>query len=228
MSNNIEPTVGRVVLYRPNDGSDSDVRHAATVACVTGAAGSPEGVTYQVSLGIIDSRGAPYKRQDVSLVCFDKTPEAGEAEWMEYQKNQVSAGSCGGIDISQMGDGDKEPDQGIPSIEAIAEKCHEANREYCQSIGDKSQLAWEDAPKLLKASVLNGVEIVLSNLDISASESHDNWLAYKSIEGWKYGKKKNVKKRLHPNMVAYSDLPEDQQRKDEIFLQTVRDCVAGK
>jgi len=34
----------------------------------------------------------------------------------------------------------------------IAKVCHEANRAYCESIGDNSQLSWEDA--LFKAIVM--------------------------------------------------------------------------
>ncbi len=31
------------------------------------------------------------------------------------------------------------------NAETIAKVCHEANRAYCQTIGDNSQLAWEQA-----------------------------------------------------------------------------------
>ena len=31
-------------------------------------------------------------------------------------------------------------------IELIAKVCHDVNRAYCKSVGDDSQVSWEDAP----------------------------------------------------------------------------------
>ena len=72
-------------------------------------------------------------------------------------------------------------------IELIAQICHEANRDYCDSIGDYSQLAWNDAPEWQKESAMNGVKFNLENPDSPPSANHDSWLDEKEKNGWKYG-----------------------------------------
>lgn len=108
------------------------------------------------------------------------------------------------------------------SVEDVAEACHEANREYCASLGDDSQPAWDDAPDWQKASARNGVIAVLSHPDMTPEDSHNNWLAEKDADGWTYGETKDPQAKTHPCMVAYHELPEEQRRKDELFIETVR------
>ncbi len=44
------------------------------------------------------------------------------------------------------------------TIESIAKICHEANRAYCATIGDASQLPWEESPDWQRQSAINGVK----------------------------------------------------------------------
>lgn len=44
------------------------------------------------------------------------------------------------------------------SIQGIARVCHEANRGYCISMGDKSQLPWDEAPAWQRGSAVQGVK----------------------------------------------------------------------
>ena len=109
----------------------------------------------------------------------------------------------------------------IPTIEDVAEACHEINRAYCQAIGDNSQPAWKDAPEWQRSSAINGVKFHLANPGASPSASHESWLAQKTAEGWKYGPVKDADKKEHPCFVLYSDLPNEQKAKDYLFKQTV-------
>lgn len=103
----------------------------------------------------------------------------------------------------------------------IAKVCHEANRAYCQTIGDNSQPSWEDAPAWQKTSAENGVKFHFTKLDSGEipmpSESHDAWLKQKADEGWKYGPVKDIEKKEHPCFVPYEQLPLEQKMKDYIF-----------
>jgi len=107
-------------------------------------------------------------------------------------------------------------------IEEIARICHEVNRGYCHSIGDDSQLAWEDAPKWQRESAINGVKFHINNPSASASASHESWLAEKKANGWKYGPVKDADKKEHPCYVPFYELPKEQQLKDHLFKTTVR------
>ena len=104
----------------------------------------------------------------------------------------------------------------------IAQVCHEANREYCRTIGDYSQEHWDKAEQWQRASAIRGVEYALANPDAPASAQHDAWLADKERDGWKYGEIKDPAKKEHPCMVPYSQLPVEQRLKDSLFKGVVR------
>lgn len=102
----------------------------------------------------------------------------------------------------------------------IAEVCHEANRAYCQALGDYSQPSWEDAPKWQQDSALMGVKLHFEN-DVTPEQSHDSWMTQKITEGWVYGPVKDAELKQHPCMKPYSELPLEQKAKDYIFRAIV-------
>lgn len=103
----------------------------------------------------------------------------------------------------------------------IAEICHEANRAYCQAIGDFSQPSWLLAPEWQRESAINGVKFHLANPDADPRASHENWLEQKRLDGWSYGPKKDPELKQHPCFVDYDSLPVDQKAKDFIFRAIV-------
>ena len=107
-------------------------------------------------------------------------------------------------------------------IEDIARICHEANKSLCITQGDFSQQNWDEAPDWQKDSAIEGVKFHLENPDATPEDSHENWLAQKEAEGWKYGPLKNPETKEHPCIVPYDELPPEQQAKDYLFLSTVR------
>lgn len=106
-------------------------------------------------------------------------------------------------------------------IESIAQVCHEANRAYCQTLGDESQLEWEWAPNWQKESAITGVNFRLQNPDAPASAQHESWAAQKIADGWKFGPEKDPIAKTHPCLVDYSQLPEAQRKKDALFIAIV-------
>lgn len=106
------------------------------------------------------------------------------------------------------------------NYEEIARIAHQVNKAYCESLGDFSQVDWEDAPEWQRQSVKNGV---LFHLQVEAGPqgSHENWMAEKIADGWKYGPVKDVDKKEHPCMVPFHELPKEQQAKDYIFRAIV-------
>lgn len=102
----------------------------------------------------------------------------------------------------------------------IAEVCHEANKAYCESLGDDSQVPWAEAPQWQKDSALVGVNLHMDN-DVGPEASHISWMKQKINDGWKYGKTKNPEKFTHPCLVDFNKLPKEQQAKDFIFRSIV-------
>ncbi len=105
--------------------------------------------------------------------------------------------------------------------EQIAQAAHELNKAYCESIGDNTQVSWDEAPDWQKQSAIDGVQFHLDNPDATPEGSHENWLKQKEADGWKYGEVKDAEKKEHPCFRPYSELPADQRSKDYIFRQTV-------
>ena len=104
----------------------------------------------------------------------------------------------------------------------IAKVCHEANRAYCQTLGDDSQAPWSEAPDWQVESAINGVLYHAEHPDSKPSDSHENWLKQKQDEGWQYGPIKNPETKEHPCFVPYDELPAEAKRKDYIFTAIVR------
>ena len=107
------------------------------------------------------------------------------------------------------------------AIEIIAKACHEANRGYCQAIGDNSQKSWEDSPEWQRSSAMNGVRFHLENPDAGPSHSHECWLEEKRATGWKFGHVKDEALKEHPCFVPYDELPTEQKAKGYIFRSIV-------
>lgn len=107
----------------------------------------------------------------------------------------------------------------------VAELCHEVNRRYCQSLGDKSQRPWPNTPKNIQASATDGVLVMMDARDQRVpwppGKSHENWLHFKLADGWTYGPEKDLEAKTHPCMVPYDQLPEEQRLKDTIFISVV-------
>jgi hypothetical protein len=107
-------------------------------------------------------------------------------------------------------------------IVQIAKVCHQANKAYCETLGDTSQPDWKDAPEWQKESAIKGVKFHLDNPDTSTpADSHTSWLEEKKATGWKYGPVKDAAKKEHPCFVPYSQLPPEQRVKDWLFMGIV-------
>lgn len=107
------------------------------------------------------------------------------------------------------------------TVNDIAAICHEANRTYCASLEDHSQLPWAEAPGWQTASAIDGVRFHLDHPFAGPADSHENWLKTKIAEGWTYAPVKDPEAREHPCCMPFLDLPLEQQAKDRLFMAIV-------
>lgn len=114
---------------------------------------------------------------------------------------------------------------GRRALENAAILAHEANRYYCQAMGDMTQRPWLDADDHQQKSCLDGVENLIQNPSTTPAQSHANWTKTKLADGWVYGPKKDPEKKTHPCLVPYENLPAAQQIKDAIFGAVVREAL---
>lgn len=110
----------------------------------------------------------------------------------------------------------------------IAKVCHEANRSFCQTIGDDSQKSWAEAEEWQRISAIHGVQFAIENPAAPASAQHDAWLNDKKADGWIYGPVKDPSKKEHPCIVPYSQLPVEQKIKDYLFKAIVRAFIQAE
>lgn len=102
----------------------------------------------------------------------------------------------------------------------IARVCHEANRALQIIQGDPAPSpAWEDAPEWQTNSAIEGVQHAIDGA--TPEELHDSWCDLKYGDGWVHGEVKDAEAKTHPCLVGYSELPEDQRLKDELFQSIV-------
>jgi len=118
----------------------------------------------------------------------------------------------------------RTPETDAEAIQKIAEVMHESMRAWQRVNGQAAAPAWSRAPRWMKVSSIASVTWRLANPKAAASAQHDQWLAQKKSDGWKFGKTKDARKKTHPMMVAYRDLPEFEQRKD-VLVNAVVDAL---
>jgi hypothetical protein len=111
------------------------------------------------------------------------------------------------------------------SIIDIAIVAHEANRMYCQAIGDNAKVPWSQLPEHMMKSTIEGVMAVKADPSTTPERSHAAWRASKESTGWCLGDY-SVEKKTHPNLVDYAELPAEQRKKDSLFLAIVKTLLA--
>ena len=107
------------------------------------------------------------------------------------------------------------------TVERIAQVTHEAMRAWQKANGQAPAPPWSRAPKWMRESSAASVVWRMSNPRTGASAQHDQWLAQKKADGWKFGRVKDAAKKTHPMMVPYSQLPEFERRKDALVNAVV-------
>ena len=69
-------------------------------------------------------------------------------------------------------------------------------------------------PKPLDTSRVELSADLLELTEVLAKNTHEVWATQRLAEGWKYGPERNDAEKLHPCLVAYEDLPENERDYD--------------
>lgn len=111
----------------------------------------------------------------------------------------------------------------MDNLKEVAKIIYEATRLEAQ--WSRRKIVPEKFEKRSKAFQEQFISIIKKYLYLSElptpEEAHNSWMrSYKKM-GWKYGKERDPKKKLHPDMIPFCDLPQDERDKDAIFLTIV-------
>ena len=109
------------------------------------------------------------------------------------------------------------------TTEEIAEVVYQINRAYHEiKINEKipkpildkaydySMPEWNELPQETKIASTENVEYRIQD-DISTEEYHKKWMTDKLNEGWSYGKEINIELKLHPFLLPFELLSEEQR-----------------
>lgn len=119
----------------------------------------------------------------------------------------------------------KKVDTRADFITKLARIVHQANKAYCESIGDTSQVDWENASESIQKAAKSGVKAIIDNPNVTPADLHDAWSKERIDDGWVYGEVKDEDKKTHPCLVPYDKLPPHQRFKDHLFNNIVKTYV---
>ena len=150
---------------------------------------------------------------------------------------------------------DRPTDHLMPDlVETIAQAIHEGYRHSRQGkvcSPDPSIVQWERLPDYLKKSNRNQAEHILEKLhrigctvqevadrnirlmtftedeiEIMAEMEHERWNADRLLDGWTWGKKRDVNKKISPYLVPYSELPDNVKEQDRQMVRQIPKLLA--
>ncbi|SRR6266496_258352 len=106
------------------------------------------------------------------------------------------------------------------TIDEISRICHEANRAYCIVNDDSVLPSWDELTEDYRKSTRIGVQGVLHGN--TPEKSHESWMKERVNQGWKFGEKLDRESKIHPNLIPYEQLPENQKVKNKLFISIVK------
>ena len=77
---------------------------------------------------------------------------------------------------------------------------------------EEKDLVYE--PKPIDTSKVNLSEEILELTEQLAENTHEVWAQQRKAEGWAYGPRRDERKKEHPSLVPYKDLPESEKNYD--------------
>lgn len=110
-------------------------------------------------------------------------------------------------------------------IAEIAEICHEANRALQRIQADPTipvSKEWLAESLEQRQSVMNGVAQIVSGEVETPEQSHENWCRFKQEQGWIFGPVKSEKRKEHPLLIPYDQLPHAARTKDALFFAIIK------
>lgn len=105
-----------------------------------------------------------------------------------------------------------------PDGSPLSRLVHDANSDLRNLLGEAPGQSYEEALPSTEANIA----AAMRDPNLTPRQQHEVWTNFKRIEGWTFGPTLDIRTKQHPNLVAYSDLPEEQRWKDELFLNLVR------
>ena len=109
--------------------------------------------------------------------------------------------------------------------ESIAQVVHAAIRAWASANDQTEMPIWEAAPTWMKDSTFASVRFVIDNPSAGPGAQHRQWMKQRKAQGWEYGAVRDDAKKHHPMLVPFEELPEIEQKKDQLVGAIVRALI---
>jgi hypothetical protein len=110
--------------------------------------------------------------------------------------------------------------------EELSEESRESNRGQARHIPEKLKAIgcglWPGKLGEIALIIFNDDEI-----DVLARLEHERWMKEKIAAGWTYGEIRNDAKKIHPDLVEWDDLSDEEKRKDLDAVQEIPKRLAN-
>lgn len=132
----------------------------------------------------------------------------------------------------RRGDYPKKPQLDVPYSQ-LTPIDKEANRAAARRIPEVLALIGlgvstpEDAKSRERATDSAIPPYIEAHLEQLAEAEHGGWMAHRAKNGWVYGATRDDDRKLHPLMVPYLQLPEDEKEKDREAVRNYPKQVAA-
>jgi hypothetical protein len=114
----------------------------------------------------------------------------------------------------------------LESWDDISEEFKESNRAQAFDIPRKLKALNYGCKKTTQSSTgFNDDILNEEDLEVMAEMEHDRWVNEKKEQGWKYGKKKDVPKKISPYLVPWEDLDEEVKDLDRNAVGTIPEIL---
>jgi hypothetical protein len=116
----------------------------------------------------------------------------------------------------------------LVDFDQLSEHLREQNRGVARDLPRKLEVLGlvlrQDAPAGIPAIVIDPKDPRVEDL---AKSEHNRWCDSKLKTGWKYGDPRDDTKKLHPSMLPWEEISEDEREKDRMMVREIPDIVAA-
>jgi hypothetical protein len=131
-----------------------------------------------------------------------------------YRRNQLARGA----------------DPSSPSLapwSELDEDLRDSNRAFAYGIPDKMRaINCIVVPTTLVELQDAAAIFTPDELETLARQEHERWMRDRIADGWSYGEARDDARRLHPSLVPYDELPEDEREKDRDAIRDLPRMLA--
>lgn len=90
---------------------------------------------------------------------------------------------------------------------------------------EPANASWDELDDESKHRAMIGVAKAAEDPDMTPMECHKLWIESMAADGYRFGENIDYVRKEHPAMVPYTQLPEPQKLKTQLFLAIVRALV---